>query len=189
MAANTVVHDVGVVKIGRSPGNGCVAVVAVIATRDMCGMFASSGRAIVAGTARSNNLSVIHGECRNPGIRRVAVLANIGGLNVRCVFTGRIGTIVAAKTVTRNIYVIKVCGEPADGGMTVLAVVATTYVIRRFSGRCHTIVTRTTGTNHLCMVDGESRHPYVWSMTVLANIGRLYMVWMLAGRFDAVVAA
>lgn len=109
MTANTVVNDVGVVKISRRPGDCCVAVVAIIATRDMCGMFAGGRDAIVAGTTRSDDLGVIHGECRNPGIRRMAILANIGGLNVRCIFTGRIGTIVATKTVTRNVYVVKVC--------------------------------------------------------------------------------
>lgn len=73
--------------------------------------------------------------------------------------------------------------------MTVFAVVATTYMIRRFSGCRHTIVAGTAGPNHLCVVDGESRHPNVWSMTVLANIGRLYMVGSFARRFNAVVTA
>lgn len=47
VAADTVARNVRVVECRRLPGDRCMAVVAVVATRYMCGMFARGRDAIV----------------------------------------------------------------------------------------------------------------------------------------------
>jgi len=44
----------------------------------------------------------------------MAVFAHISRLNVRQVLARRVGTVVAAGTVSRNVYVIEIGRQPAD---------------------------------------------------------------------------
>ncbi len=45
---------------------------------------------------------------RSEYIGVVAVFADIGGLNVRRAFTGRLGTVVAADTIARNVHMVEI---------------------------------------------------------------------------------
>ena len=91
-----------------------MAVIAVIAAGDMRRVFAGHYCTVMAGAAGANDLSVVDRVNRYPGVRRMAVLANIGRLNMRQVLARSVGAVMAAGTVTRNIYVIEIRRQPAD---------------------------------------------------------------------------
>ena len=59
VTADAVVGDVGVIEIRRYPGNRRMTVVAVVAARDMCRVFASRDGPVVTGDAGAEHLCVI----------------------------------------------------------------------------------------------------------------------------------
>ncbi len=73
--------------------------------------------------------------------------------------------------------------------MAVIAIDAACNVSRVFTGRCQTIVAGATGTQNLCVINGISRNPNIAVVAVLADIRCLYVSQILAGRFNAIVAA
>ena len=85
-------------------------VVAGIAAGNMRRMLAGGNHTIVTGAAGSDYLGVIDGGRRYPDRRAMAILADIGRLNVRQVFTSRLGAVMTADAVAKNIYVIKIRG-------------------------------------------------------------------------------
>lgn len=87
-------------------------------------MLAGRHRAVVTGTACSKDLRVIDRCGRLESGRAVAVLAYIGGLNVRRTLASRRGTVVAAHAVSGNAGVIKYSGQPRAHSMAVVALVA-----------------------------------------------------------------
>ena len=177
------------IEIRRNPGHCCVAVIAGIAAVDMRWVLADSRCSVMTGITGANDLRVINGEHRHPDVGRVAVFANIRGLDVSWRLTCRIGTVMAAGAITRDIHVIKIRGQPANRGMTVVTVNSTVYMRRGLPGRYHTVMTRSAGSEYLGVIDGEGRLPYVRCMAVFADIGRLNMGERFAGGFNAVVAA
>ena len=87
-----------------------MAVVAISAASDMRWGFACRNDAVVAGTAGSNNLGVVHSESWNPDIGVVAVLANFCSQNMRRVLAGRFDAVVAACAIAGDTHVIKISG-------------------------------------------------------------------------------
>ncbi len=90
--------------------------------------------------ARSQNLRVIDPDDRCPGYRAVAILTYIGCLSVRRRFTGRIGAVVATETVARDADVIEIGRYPADGRVTVVAIVAAGNMCRVLASGDRTVV-------------------------------------------------
>ncbi len=109
MAATAVAGNVRVVEIRRQPADGRVAVVAVIAARNVCRVFAGGCHAIMTGPAGPDYLCVIHREHWCPHVGRMAIFTDITGLNVRCILTGGIGAVVAGDTIASDIQMIKIC--------------------------------------------------------------------------------
>ena len=83
VAARATVDDVRVIEVRRRPANCRVTVVAGIAGGQVCRVLAYCGNAIMAGAAGTDHLSMVHGEYGCEHVRRMAVLADIAGLNVR----------------------------------------------------------------------------------------------------------
>lgn len=110
MAAEAIVHDVCVVKVGRRPCDGGVTVIAVIAAGNVLWVFARCGRAIMTRATRANHLCMVNGVRWYPNCWVVTVLAYIACLDVCRMFTGRIHAIVAIKAIARNVYVIEIRG-------------------------------------------------------------------------------
>ncbi len=52
---------------------------------------------------------------RNPGVRRMAIFADGTGENVVGVLARCIRAVVAASTISCDVDMVKVCGQPADG--------------------------------------------------------------------------
>jgi len=126
MAAEAVVDNVGVIESGWYPAHGCVAVIAGVDTGDMCRVLAFGDRAIVAGVTGTYHVDVIHPVCRCEDSNIVAVLTEIGGLNMRRVFTDRIRAIVTAEAVIGDIDMVDVGRSPARCRMAVITGVAAT---------------------------------------------------------------
>ena len=92
-----------------------MAIVAVVATVNVCGMLTGCRGAIVARVACAYDLGVINGIGWRPDIRRMTVLANVGGLYMRKSLAGRVGAVVTARTITGDIYMIKIGRQPGNG--------------------------------------------------------------------------
>lgn len=77
VTTEAVVDDSGVVEVRRNPGHGRMAVVAVIATCNMCRILASRGRAVVTREAGTDDLQVINDISWFPYDVVVAVCTNV----------------------------------------------------------------------------------------------------------------
>ena len=91
------------------------AVIAVVTAGDMCRVLAGRSRTVVTRSTGANHLRVVHRKGGYPGVRCMTVFANLAGLNVRWVLARGISTVVATGTITGDVYVIEIRGDPADG--------------------------------------------------------------------------
>ena len=91
-----------------------MAVIAGIATKNMRWVLARRDRAVMTAVTRTDDLCVVYGKdwCKYVGV--VTVLAHVTGLNVSEILADGIDAIVTVDTVTRNVEMIKVRGQPAD---------------------------------------------------------------------------
>ena len=135
MAAEAVVDDVGMVEIRRNPRRGRMAVVAVVAAREVRQIFAGRDSAVMAGEAGAEYLDVINRVGRCPDYAVVAVLADVGRIGVVGVLAGRIGTVMAADAGAGDTGMVEVRRDPRRGCMAVVAVVAARDVRRIFATR------------------------------------------------------
>lgn len=78
VAAEAVVRDVGVIEIGRYPGNCRMAVVAIVATRDVARVLTLGDRAVMARYTGTKHLRVVDAVSGFPEHVVVAVLAHVG---------------------------------------------------------------------------------------------------------------
>lgn len=72
--------------------------------------------------------------------------------------------------------------------MAVITVIAAGDMVRVFSDGCHAVMARSTGTEHLRVIDRCDRGEHIARVAVLANIRRLNVCCRFADRVDAVVA-
>lgn len=85
-----------------------MAVVAIIAARDVGWVLAGRYEAVMAGAACTYDLRVVDGVHRHPDVRCMAVLADIGCLDMREALAGGVNAVVAAGAIARDIYMIEV---------------------------------------------------------------------------------
>jgi hypothetical protein len=78
------------------------------------------------------------------------------------VFARGIRAVVAADAVTRDIHVIEVRGNPADGRVAVVTVVAARDVGRMFAGRRVAVMAGETGAEHLGVIHHVRRPTLLW---------------------------
>jgi hypothetical protein len=152
-------------------------------------VFSDGGDTIVAGITGTGNLCVINRVGRHPDVGCVAIFADFRRLDVGRIFAGRVGTVVAACTITSNVHVIEVRWQPAYSGVTVVTVVAAVYVVRMLASRDQAIMAGATSTHYLRVVDGESGVPHIRRVAVFTDVTCLNMRGWFAGRFYAVMAA
>lgn len=125
---------------------------------------------------------------RQPRDRVMAIFTNACRLDVRRVLAGCVRAVMAARTVTRDVDVIKVGGYPAGRRVAVIAVVAAADVVGVLTGGDDTVVARTATAQHIGMVYGEYRGPAARRMAVLADARCQNVCRCFAGRVGAVVA-
>ena len=124
MAADAVVRNVDVVEVRRNPGVRRMAVVAVVATRQVRRVLAFGSVAIVAGEACTDHLRVIHqvGRCECHDV--MAVFTNDCAIDVRSVLPDCLDAIMTAGAVASDAGVIEIGGRPRGRCMAIVTVVA-----------------------------------------------------------------
>ena len=108
VAAETIVDDIDVVEIRRSPRDSCVAVIAVVATCDMRRVFAGRSHAVVARATGAEDLRMVNREDGLPDVGAMAVFTDVARLDVRLVFAGGIGAVMTFGAATSKVCMIEV---------------------------------------------------------------------------------
>jgi len=188
VASGTVGHDIDVIKIRGKPCHGGMAVIALATSGYVRGVLARRNRAVVTGITRAQYLRVIDGVGWCPDDVVVAILANIGGLNVRWVLARRTIAVVTRGAAADDTGMIEVRREPCHRGMAIITVFAAGDVGGILARGDGAVMAGTTGAQHLRMVDHVCRCPQVTVVAVFTNFCGLDMRRVLAGRFDAVMA-
>ena len=123
----------------------------------MRGRLTGRNIAVVAGLAASYDLRVVNHDRWHPQIYAVAILANRCCLDMRQVFSGRIGSVVAIATVAGDIRMIEGRGRPGDRRMAVVAVVTAVKMRWVLACRSITVMTGPAATKNLRVVDPVGR--------------------------------
>ena len=166
-----------------------MAVIAGVAARQVSWILPGRRYAIVTRATSADDLSVVNGVDWRPNVGVMAIFADVACLNVCEILARRGAAIVAANAVIHKIRMVEVRGQPANGRVTVVAIITAGDMCRVFTDGRDAIMTGSTGAQYLRMVNRESRRPYIGVVAVLTNIACEYMCCVLAGCFDAVVAA
>lgn len=188
VTTEAVVRDTGMIEISGCPGDRRVAIVTVVAARNMASILAGRRNAVMTGAAAAEHLGVVNREGRCKHVGHVAVFAHLACLNVLRVFPGCIGAIVATRAISRDVDMIKIGRQPGHGRMTVLAVIAAGNMSRIFAGCSYTVVAGAAGSQDLRVVNRVRGREHIGRMAVFANVGGLNMRRVFASRIDAIVA-
>lgn len=113
VAAGAITGDVDVVKIRWQPAHGRVAIVTVIATREMVEVFAGCCDAVMTGSTAAKHLRVIDHVRWQPGYGVVAILTDVRRQNVGCVLARRVSAIVTTGAISRDIDMVEIRWHPA----------------------------------------------------------------------------
>lgn len=120
----------------------------------------------MAGTAGTQDLSVID-ECgRLPERCAMAIFADIGGLDMRRVLADGFHSVVTAKTVASDIGMVKDGGSPEGRLMAIVALFTTGDVRRILAGGNDTVVTGTAIAGDRRVIHIGDRAPCCCGMTV-----------------------
>lgn len=157
-----------------------MAVVAGVAAGDVGWVLTRGDDAIVAGSTVANDLGVVDGYRGYPNRRTVAVLADVGRLNMGLILAGCVRAVVAADAVTKDVHMIEICWDPTDGCVAVFAGTAARNMSRMLSGGAETVVTANTITYNATVVE-YSRQPGRCRMAIVALIAGGNMVERFAG--------
>ena len=96
---------------------------------------------------------------------------------------------MAADAVAGDIDVIEVRRQPAEGAVTVIAVVAAGDMRRVFAGGSDAVMAGTTAAKHLGVIDRKHWREHIGRVTVFTDVRRLHVRRIFAGRAGAVMAA
>ena len=157
VAADAIARDIDVIEIRGEPGDGRMAVVTVVAARDMRRVLARGGVAIVAGSAGPEDLGMVDHVSRRKCHVVVAVLAYVARVDMRGVLTRGLHAIMTIDTVARDVGVIKIGWSPRDSGVAIVTIVAARDVGRMFAGCCIAVMACITAAKYLRVIDGEYR--------------------------------
>ena len=113
VASQTGTHHTIVVEVGRNPGIRRVANITLPIGLDVVLILTGRDRAVMAARTSTEDLRVIDPHDGRPAKSIVAILADVGRVDVGEILTGSIDTVMAADTVIDDAAVIKECGNPA----------------------------------------------------------------------------
>ena len=130
-----------------------MAIVACITTCDVRRMLTDGDGAVVTRHTSPDDLCMVDSIGRCPHRVIVAVLAYVGGIDMRLVFARRISTVVTANTIVCYARMIKNRRSPGNGRMTGIAIVRTCHVRRMFPGCNAAIVASEAGSQDLRVID------------------------------------
>ena len=188
VAAGAVPGNTDVIEVRWQPASGGMAIITVIVTGNMSWVFACCCNAIVTRSARSDDLRMVDRRRRYKSTRIVAILANIGRLNMAYRLADGIDSVVTARAIIDDADVIKIGRAPRYRGVTVVTNIAAWHVRWVFSSRDYAVMTAVAGTNDLGMVNGKDRCKKIRRVAILADIACLNMRRIFAGCLNAIVA-
>ena len=165
-----------------------MAVIAIVAGRDMCWMFTCCRSAVMARTASTDDLCVVDCIGWSEHICIVTIFANVGCLYMRRTLADRVNAVVAAGTIIDDTKVVEVRWPPGDRCMAIVAGIAAGDMCRVFAGCDDAIMAAVAGADDLHVVDGESRRKDIGVVAILANITGLDVCQIFANGIDAVMA-
>ena len=186
VTADAIIRGVGMIIVRWCPGDGCMAIVTIVATDYVGRVFTGRGIAVMAGTTTAEDLYVIHGYGRHPDSSVVAVFADVRGLNMRHVLAGRRCAIVAIAATVRDVVVIEICRQPRDGRMTILANIVAIDMCRVFTCRIGSVVAVGAVANNSDVIK-SSRQPPNGRMAVVTVVATVDVIEVLTARNDAIM--
>lgn len=146
MAAAATAQNLVVIHLQDGfPSGRAMASVAHVGAGNMSRRFTDRQRrhgtaAAMATDTRSDDLTVINGDHRNPRTGAVARLANVGGAVVIGRFAHGRGAVVATQAIAENARVIEPRGRPRRGVVAYLARLIGRNVIAGFARSLHAVV-------------------------------------------------
>lgn len=108
VATAAATRDVGMIESCRSPGDACMAVIAIVSAFDMCWILTGGHNAVMTGLACAKYLRVIDRQCRHKGIGCMTVFTDVAGIDMGSVFARRINSVMATHTIAGDIDVIEI---------------------------------------------------------------------------------
>ena len=165
-----------------------MAIVAIVAGLDVGRVLARRDGAVMARATGTHDLRVVDRIGRHPQRVVMAVLTNIGGLDMPRILAGGANTVVTGRAATNDAGVIKVGRYPCHRCMAVVTVVATDDMRGVLARSNCAVVAGTTGTQYLGVINQVGRCPQGAVVAVLANFGGPDVCRILASRIDAVMA-
>lgn len=117
------------VELGARPAIGGMAVITAIIALDVTCTLAARRPAVVAAHAGADRCRVVNPRHRFPAARDMAVLADVGRLNMGRRLTGRLSAVMTAGTIARHRSVIEPTATPAVGGVAILAAIIACDVV------------------------------------------------------------
>ncbi len=139
VAAPTVAGDIDVIEISRYPACGGMTIVTIIAAIHVRRVLAGGRNAVVTGAARTDDLRMIDDKCGSKYVSGMAVLTDIGRLDMRGVFADSFGAVVAIEAAASDVDVVEVRWQPANRRVAVVAVIVAGNV-RRVLASCRDAV-------------------------------------------------
>lgn len=146
-----------------------------------------SGDAIVTGSTRAQHLRVIYGKHRSKNVGRVAVLADIRCLNVCLVLARCVRAIVTTHAVPGDVDVIEIRRQPADGTVTIIAIIAAGNMVLAFPFGDYTVMTGTASADHLGVINEHYGHEHRRAVAIFTDVGGIDMCLVLADCLGAVM--
>lgn len=119
----------------------------------------------------------------------MTVFTDVRRENMRRAFTGRIGTVVAADAVVRDVHMVEVRWKPRYGRVAVVAVITAGDVCRMFTLRRYTVMAGDARADDLGVINDIGRCECHVVVAVLADVSGVDMRGVLADRIGAVMAA
>lgn len=107
---------------------------------------------------------------------------------MRRILAGRIGAVVTASAIARDIDVVEIGRRPGHGRVAVVAGIAAGDMRWVLAGRDAAVVAGLAGTNDLSMIHHGCRGPQIHAMTILTDGRRENVCTVLAGCVRAIVA-
>ena len=161
---------------------------AVVATGDMRCRLTFCDCAVVARATGAEHGVVVDSrhvlECRG----RMAILADVCGIDVRGIFARGVHTVVAGGAVARDCAVIELGIAPRVGVVAVVASVRTLYVRGGFSLSNRSIVTGATGAQYRVVINPRHILECRGRVTVFADIRGVNVRGIFTRSVHAVVA-
>jgi hypothetical protein len=166
-----------------------VAAIALLCGDKVFTVHAGRCSPVVTAIADTDDIGMIDPDHRYPGGIAMAILADIGGVDMAAVLTRCRGAVMAAETVVGDAAVVEVGRYPATGGVAQITGVVARHVVRRLTGRGGAVVAAVTAADDIGVVDPDHRYPGGVAMTILTHIGGLDMRRILTDCCRTVMTA